>query len=213
MKDLLVGSRKGRQRSAFPLQHLDIQTPETLSQAIAEPTGHDYDTHLLSYLEFCQLYSLPITPTMTTFARYMVFITHFDITPESLETYLSGISFRLRAYFPEVDEIRNSRFIRDVSNGIKRKHENRDYQHKEPITFSQLENVAASCKNVNNSYDDRLFFALLVTGFFGLLRIGEFTDPNNPRLINRETTIRRDSLTSTQHSASFVLPASKIDKV
>lgn len=76
-----------------------------------------------------------------------------------------------------------------------------------------IELCSRMVKNVNNSYDDRLFFALLVTGFFGLLRVGELTDPNNPRLINRETTIRRDSLTLTQHSASFVLPASKTDKV
>ncbi|KAF7763981.1 hypothetical protein Agabi119p4_8518 [Agaricus bisporus var. burnettii] len=75
-----------------------------------------------------------------------------------------------------------------------------------------MEDVAGIYNNESNSYDDRLFLALLVTGFFGLMRMGELTDPNDPLLINRRQTIRRDSLVLTDDSASFILPASKTGK-
>ncbi|XP_006463340.1 hypothetical protein AGABI2DRAFT_179719 [Agaricus bisporus var. bisporus H97] len=185
---------------------------EALSQALAEPTGHDHDTHIRSYLEFCQLHNYPITPTETTFARYIVFVAHYDgVAPDSLDTYLSGISFRLRPYFPDVEKVRKSRFIRNVIKGTKKMIEN-PVRRKQPITFSQLEDVAGIYNNESNSYDDRLFLALFVTGFFGLMRVGELTDPNDPLLINRRKTIRRDSLVLTDDSASFILPASKTGK-
>ncbi|KAF7763527.1 hypothetical protein Agabi119p4_8064 [Agaricus bisporus var. burnettii] len=182
---------------------------EALSQALAEPTGHDHDIYLRSYLDFCQLYNYPINPTESTLALYMVFITHCEgVAPENLVTYLAAISFRLRPYFPEVERTRKNRYIRAVMRGIKRMIEN-PVRRKEPITFSQLEDVARLYNNESNSYDDRLFLALLVTGFYGLLRMGELTDPNDPLLINRRKMIRRDSLILTDDSASFVLPACK----
>ncbi|KAF7763930.1 hypothetical protein Agabi119p4_8467 [Agaricus bisporus var. burnettii] len=131
------------------------------------------------------------------------------ISPSSIDSYLSGIIFKLRQQYPRVTEIRNSDHIRLVLRGVKRRH-GRPTSRKAPITFKQLEHLFSLFPSA--SYDDRLFLAVISTAFFGLLRLGEVTDSNDSRLRDRRKTTRRDSLEITAEYASFILPASKTDK-
>jgi hypothetical protein len=198
-----------RTRSALPLPHLDALVSEALSHTIDRSTAQSYDSHLSSYLSFCRMHKLPTAPSTQTLARYIVYMSN-HISPKSLETYLSSISFWLRPYFPEISAIWNSPYIQSVMRGIKRMHGG-PVHRKEPITFEQL-NVLATHYSSSMLYDDTLFLALISSGFFGLLRLGELTDSNDPRLVNRRKTIRRDSVCLTTSSVSFILPASKTDK-
>jgi hypothetical protein len=200
--------RKAWLRPAFPLRHLDTLVYEAVNHALDVSTNQAYDSHLQSYLAFCHLHHLPITPTCSTFARYMVYMSKF-IKPSSLNTYLSGIVHRLRAFFPNVGDIRNNDHLRDVLRGLHRQH-GTTVSCKAPITFSDLNHVFTLYQQ--RSFDDVLFLALLSVGFFGLLRLGEITDPNDQRLLNRRKTIRRHSLSFTDSTAEFILPASKTDR-
>lgn len=81
---------------------------------------------------------------------------------------------------------------------------------KEPVNFDDLQAVVRIYNNQNN-LDNRLFIALLTTGFFGLLRLEELTDSNNPCLIDRRKMIRHDSVTISPNNIHFLLPSSKTD--
>jgi hypothetical protein len=201
--------RRGWARSALPLPQLDALVAEALAHTIDKSTSQSYDSHFTSYITFCELHGLPITPTTSTFSRYIAFMSR-HISPNSLDTYLSGITFKLRPHFPEVIGVRNSPYIHNVLKGIKQLH-GTPIHRKEPISFNQL-NVLANHYRSHPSYDNSLFLALILTGFFGLLCLGEITDPNDRRLVNRRKTIRRDSLQISTTQFCFLLPASKTDR-
>jgi hypothetical protein len=56
-----------------------------------------------------------------------------------------------------------------------------------------------------------LFLCMLNTGFPGLLRLGEMTVSDNPKLRNFRKIILRNSLTSVGEDYEFLLPAHKAD--
>jgi hypothetical protein len=59
--------------------------------------------------------------------------------------------------------------------------------------------------------NDLLFISILLTGFFGLLRLGELTLSDDPLLINLSKTILREALRMTSTTCQFFLPANKTD--
>ncbi|TFK62216.1 hypothetical protein BDN72DRAFT_777349, partial [Pluteus cervinus] len=63
----------------------------------------------------------------------------------------------------------------------------------------------------STSHDDRLFLAMLVSSFFGLMRLGELAKPDNPPLHNPKKFSRRTSISITSSQFSFFLPAHKAD--
>ncbi|KAI1788570.1 hypothetical protein LXA43DRAFT_855811, partial [Ganoderma leucocontextum] len=61
-------------------------------------------------------------------------------------------------------------------------------------------------------YDDQLFLAQLLTGFHGLLRLGELVWPDNPKLRTSRKLSRRTSVEYTPSTFSFLLHSHKSDK-
>lgn len=201
--------RGGRVKPVLPLGQLDAMIYEALTNALDISTNQMYDSHLHSYLDFCQAHHIPTTPTPHTLARYAVYMSKF-VKPSSIDTYLSGIMYRLRPFFLDVKLARDNDFLKNVLWGIKRQHGSAVIR-KQPITFDDLERIA-TIYHTKTGLDNHLFLALFTAGFFGLLRLGELTDANDPRLINRRKTIRRDSVTIDDNAVSFTLPSSKTDK-
>lgn len=195
-------------RPAFPFPHLDTLVSEAAADAIDSSTNQIYDSHYQSYLAFCHAHQLPIAPSTTNLARYLVYMAKF-IRASSIPSYLSGVVFRLRPLYPEITRIRQDDHIRIVLRGLLRQHGS-SITRKLPITFKHVDDLFLSY--THPSYDDHLFLMLLSVGFFGLLRLGELTDSNDHRLRNRRKTIRRDSLCFKDNTARFILPASKTDK-
>lgn len=148
-----------------------------------------------------------MTPTTSTLSRYIAFM---SISTNSLDSYLLGITFKLHPHFPEVVGVRNSPYINSVLKGMERLHGVPD-QWKEPLSFTQL-NVIATHYKAHPSYNNSLFLALILMGFFGLPRLGEITNPNDNRLVNWWKTIWHDLLEVSGTQFGFILPASKTDR-
>ncbi|KAG2339209.1 hypothetical protein BDR05DRAFT_977831 [Suillus weaverae] len=72
-----------------------------LGLAIEPSTSSAYDSHLNSYINFCQLHHRIIDPTQDTLSYYVVWLSHF-IEPRSVDNYLSGIANRLKFMFPDI---------------------------------------------------------------------------------------------------------------
>ena len=72
-----------------------------LGEAIGLSTQKTYSSHLNSYLNFVLLHNLPVEPTDHILSLYTVYTAHY-IKPDSVDSYLSGISHQLEPYFPDV---------------------------------------------------------------------------------------------------------------
>jgi hypothetical protein len=65
---------------------------------------------------------------------------------------------------------------------------------------------------VSSTHNDLLFTALLITGFHGLLCLGEMTFPDSSYLRDWRKVTKRSSLVLQQHQYEFLLPAHKADR-
>jgi hypothetical protein len=66
--------------------------------------------------------------------------------------------------------------------------------------------------SLSSRHDDRLFVAMLLTGFFALLRLGELTFPDNESIRDWRKIVRRDSVRVGLDSYEFHLPHHKADR-
>ena len=132
------------------------------------------------------------------------------IEPRSVSTYLSGICQQLEPYFPNVRAARLSPLVERTMKGCMRL-KSAATKRKRALTIPDLETIlnALSC---STNHDDLLFQAMLLTGFFALMRLGELTFPNDANLHNWIKVTKRSSLTIDDDQYSFLLPSHKADR-
>jgi hypothetical protein len=61
-------------------------------------------------------------------------------------------------------------------------------------------------------HDDLLFVAILLIGFFALMRLGELTYPDNKKLRNPLKVTKRTTVSISDEFFQFFLPGHKADK-
>ncbi|KAF8805585.1 hypothetical protein BYT27DRAFT_7224774 [Phlegmacium glaucopus] len=118
------------------------------------------------------------------------------INPRSVASYLSGISQQLKPYFPTIREAQHSPLVEQTLKGS--------------LTPSDLDSVIHSLQH-SNIHNDRLFLAMLLTGFFALLRLGELSFPNKKDLQNWQKISKCSSVHLTPEFYKFQLPSHKAD--
>ncbi|TDL28529.1 hypothetical protein BD410DRAFT_682895, partial [Rickenella mellea] len=155
------------------------------------------------------LHHFPIEPTPDTLSFFVVYMSH-HISPQSVASYLSGISSTLEPHFPLVRQSRLSRIVTRTLAGCKKQFAV-GIHRKLPLTIEDIEHACHIFAN-STSFDDSLFLAILLTGFFALLRLGELTWPNNPDLQSyRKVTMRHTVFIDDQYYG-FTLPYHKADR-
>jgi hypothetical protein len=82
---------------------------------------------------------------------------------------------------------------------------------KRALTIGNLQVVVAHYLS-STLHDDLLFVAMLLTGFFGLLRLGEMTFPNDTSLQNWKKVTRRNTVKLQDDLYEFSLPGHKADR-
>ena len=132
------------------------------------------------------------------------------INPRSVNTYLSGISQQLEAHFPSVKEARNSTLVRRTLQGCMRMRGTATVR-KRALTTDDLTLVINHFHN-SALHNDLLFVSMLVTGFFGLLRLGELTFPDDTSLQNWKKVTRRNTVSLQDDRYEFILPGHKADR-
>ena len=163
----------------------------TLGQAIDNSTWKDYGSALNSYLNFVKIHDFPLETTTETLSLFTVYMSH-HIKPNSIATYLSGICQQLEPYFPNVRSARNSALVHRTLQGCKRLRAV-PTSRKHALTLGDLETVINSLSN-SNDYDDLLFLAQLLTGFFALFHLGEMMYPNDLKLRDPRKVTKRNSV-------------------
>jgi hypothetical protein len=208
---MIQGSTKARQpvRVAWPTARLIHERAIALGNAMDTSTLSNYNSALNSYLTFVKIHDFPVEPTPDTLSFFVVFMAH-HINPRSINTYLSGITQQLEPYFPAVREARNSSLVRRTLQGCMRMH-GKATERKRALTTSDLHRVVDYYTS-SSSHDDLLFVSMLITGFFGLLRLGELTFPDNKSLRNWKKVTRRDTVHISETQYEFTLPGHKADR-
>jgi hypothetical protein len=79
------------------------------------------------------------------------------------------------------------------------------------LTLGDLESVVTTLGH-SNDYDDCLFLAQLLTGFFALFRLGEMMYPDDPKLHDPRKVTKRNSVKIADASFQLFLPGHKADR-
>jgi hypothetical protein len=197
-----------RARTAWSRDRLLRERAIALGEAIDTSTLKNYSSALNSYLTFVRIHDFPVDPTPDTISFFTVFMSH-HIEPRSVNTYLSGICQQLEPYFPNVRPARHSPLVERTMKGCLRLHGSA-VTRKRALTFSDLFLVLAKLAH-SKRHDDLLFIAMLLTGFFALLRLGELTFPNSVKLRNWRKITKRSSVLLSPDQYEFHLPSHKAD--
>ena len=131
------------------------------------------------------------------------------INPCSVNSYLSGISQQLKTHFPSVKEVQNSILICHTLQGCMRVRGTATV-HKCALTVDDLQLIVNHYHN-STLHDNRLFIAMLITGFFGLLHLGEMTFLDETSLQNRKKVTRQSTVNIQEGLYDFILPGHKAD--
>jgi hypothetical protein len=196
-------------REAWPRERLLRERAIALGQAVDNSTWKNYGSALNSYLNFIKLHEFPLEPTPNTLSLFTVYMCH-HIKPNSVATYLSGICQQLEPYFPDVRIARNSALVHRTLQGCRRLCAT-PTSRKRALTLGDLETVTNALTN-SSDYNDLLFLAQLLTGFFALFRLGEMTYPDDPQLRDPRKVTKRTSVRFSDNSFQFFLPGHKADR-
>lgn len=179
--------------------------------AVLESASHaSYSSALNSYTNFCTQHNLPLEPTPDTLSFYVVYMCH-HLKPKSVISYLSGICNQLQPIYPDIRQNRKHKLVINTLRGCT-KLRAIPTSRKRAITRTEL---AATCIKFKpcQKHDDKLFLAILLTGFHGLMRLGELTWPDKQSLRDYRKVILRQSVTTTNDNYSFLLPFHKANRL
>jgi hypothetical protein len=210
---MIIEPYKARQpvREAWSLDKLFRKRAYAMEHALDKSSKRSYASALNSYLSFCDLHNLPVDPTPDTLSFFVTFMCD-HIEPRSVRNYLCGICNGLENIFPEVREARRHVYVRRTMAGCLRIY-SKPTSRKEPLSMEHLI-LAMNATPSPASHDDLLFISQLLTGFRGLLWLGELTRPDSHALRDRKKLSLRSSFEwlSNTGSYSFWLPRHKVDK-
>ena len=196
-------------RERWSLERLRHERALALGEAIDLSTKQNYGSALNSYLNFVLLHELPVEPTDDMLSLYTVWTSSY-IEPRSVDTYLSGICHQLESYFPDIRAARASPLVKRTLRGCKRM-KSTEVTRKRALTLEDLAMVIIHYAK-STLHDDLLFVAMLLTGFFALLRLGELTLPNDKSIRDWRKIVRRDTVRVCHDLYAFHLPHHKADR-
>lgn len=209
---MILPARSSRQpvRAPWTPEFLQLKLDLALGAAIQTSTFASYSSAFQSYISFCRSHNFDIEPTPRTMAFYTVYMSDF-ISPRSVESYLSGICNLLESDFPNARAVRRHPLVVKALIGCK-KLRAAPVLRKQPICRSDFTNLQTLYSSSSSSHDDLLFFALLTSGFNGLLRLGELVWPDKVDLRSYRKVMMRHK--AKPHSLGFelFLPTHKADR-
>ncbi|KAF8234500.1 hypothetical protein L208DRAFT_1548935 [Tricholoma matsutake] len=198
MIELTEGSRQPLQEP-WTMDHLIHERAIVLGLSIDESSNLTYTSALNSYITFCRLHHFPIEPTEETLSFFAVYTSTF-IKPNSVNSYLSGVVNQLEPFFPDVRTHQNSNLVKHTMVGC-------CCCFGSPVKCKQLLSksdlrVVIKKLGMLQSHDERLFLAILLTSFHGLMHLGELCFPD--RITSRN--YRKVSLCHTVSANGGIFP-------
>ena len=126
-------------------------------------------------------------------------------------TYLSGIVQQLEPFYPLIRDIRNSKLVQRTLQGCLKTYA-QPTQRKHALSISDLSTVISHYQTSPPSHDNLLFIAMLVTGFFSLMRLGEMAFPDDKKIQDWQKITHRRTVQLSDNDYSFQLPFPKANR-
>jgi hypothetical protein len=114
------------------------------------------------------------------------------IKPDSVNSYLSEVANQLEPFSPHIRAHRNSNLVKCTVAGCHRRFGS-PIKHKRPLSKSDLK-VVIEKLGMSFLHDEKLFLATLLTGFHGLMRLGELCFPDRVALRNYKVSLHHTVL-------------------
>ena len=199
-------------REHWSMERLVHERALALGEVIDLSTKKSYGSALNSYLNFISLHQLPAEPTDNTLSMLSLFIVYmfFYIKPDSVDSYLSGIVQQLEPYFPDVRKACKSLLVHRTLRGCKCMR-GMAVKRKRALTLDDLERVIHHY-SLSTNHDDLLFVAIVLTGFFALMCLGELTFPDDKSIRDWCKVTKRSSVHVNTDFYDFHLPHHKADR-
>jgi hypothetical protein len=202
-------SSRQPKRQPWTMETLVRERALALSNSVDVSTSESYGSALNSWIAFIRMHHFPIEPNPDTLSFFVVYMSHY-IRPKSVKSYLSGLVQQLEPDYPSVRTVRHTRLVVKVMKGCM-KARGQAVRRKLPLSFDDL--CFVNDKFISSpTHNDLLFAALLITGFHGLLRLGEMTFPDSCYLRDWRKVTKRSTLVIQQHQYEFLLPGHKADR-
>jgi hypothetical protein len=196
-------------RTTWPRERLLRERAIAIACAVEPSSATAYSSAVKSYFNFCAAHSFPVEPTPDTLSFFAVYTAHY-IKPDSVSSYLSGICNQLEPFFPDVRSHRHHWLVTKSLAGCRKMFPS-ETSRKRPVTRAELSDVSREYAS-SSSFDDVLCLTILLTGFHGLLRLGELTWPDNKSLRDYRKIVMRNSVQVHPKSFQFTLPGHKADR-
>jgi hypothetical protein len=174
--------------------------------AVDQSTASTYSSTLNLYLTFCKIHGIPVDSTSKTLSYYVAFQSSF-INPKSVDSYLSGICNQLEPFYPQVQKNHLSALVNRTLAGTKQ-HYGVTAVRKALLSVTNLFHVTNTLAT-SHTHDDLLFKAQLITGFTGLLHLGDLMFPDNMASRNNRKLTLCMSLEWMANAFAFWLPTHK----
>ncbi|KAL1701186.1 hypothetical protein EV121DRAFT_173824, partial [Schizophyllum commune] len=155
------------------------------------------------------MHNRPLDPTPDTLSLFTVYMSH-HIKPQSVDSYLSAVCNQCEPFFPDVRKNRKHPLVARTLAGCK-KLRGTAPNRKRPLNRRELAELQPTYAASQN-HDDMLFWSLLLTGFHGVMRLGELVAPDRVDLRDYRKIIRRSSVRVREHAFEFFLPGHKADR-
>lgn len=198
---LLTMARK--LRVPWSQERLEQEQSIALSAVLEAASHASYSSALNSYTDFCSQHNFPLEPTPETLSFYVMYMCH-HIQTKSVKSYLSGICNRLQTIYPKVCNSHKHKLVVNTLCGSTKLCAIAT-SCKRAITCTELAGICIKL-NACHLHNDKLFLVILLTGFHGLMRLGELTWPDKLSLHNYRNVTLHHSVTVTNSNYSFLLP-------
>lgn len=151
-----------------------------VDQALAPSTSRSYNQGLNHYNRFCHLLHIaePFPLSNSLLCSFAAYLGNLHLSPQSIKVYLAGVKHHniTLGYRNVHDEA-----LKLVERGIARHHSTSPHSPsaaRMPITPDILRQIMTLWSDRQYEPDTIMLWAALCSGFFGCLRIGEFTSPS-----------------------------------
>jgi hypothetical protein len=146
-----------RRMLAWSHDRLEDERRRLMLLAVDPSTHKSYSSALHSYIQFCAIHSLDISPTPNTMSLYISFMSS-AINPRSVSAYLSGIAHCLEPSFPSIRGVRKSSMVTRTLRGALRSH-GKPVQRKKALSTSDLKSIVSSFHPPYSSYYHKMIFS------------------------------------------------------
>jgi hypothetical protein len=193
--------------AAMPPVRTPLTQHDLLSAAWEQSTSRSYSHAFYAFRRFCQETGHTIALSQDMLEAFVVWLAN-RYAPATIKNYLSGLraQYILLGVVDDFDSLRRGPVVRLMIRGAQkiRARAGIEPRRAPALSVRQLTDCRIACNL--DQYDDALLWAIIATATFGLLRLGELTNPD-PRKVPQ-----RESVDVISHRlAQLRLPYSKTD--